>query len=735
MGNQGKTEFLPRFSVVDDTLELYDKEQNPVVVNSQEYWASVASVGAVAYAIAGLVLLYLVLVGILRAVVVGARACKGKKKFEEYENEYAQDRRASIAGGGSPANAFSLVRAITSRRRRLVVDGRGGPDEQGRLYSRCFLDTVKVATLALVLAGFVASLVFMLYGAEMVSLTEGGTNVLGETLRAQAADLRGVRQLTASSPVEQIRGEILWEDFVRNVMPVVNSNLNTLDEAYFGAKVLTYFVPSAVFLVSLLVLGYAFQLHTCFVDLSPAPLVPWLFVIVSLCLGMGLALPSLYSDVCGQADKYMDGDHSGPEDVNRSLAFANSLYPCGGTAAMHFGNATVRPEEVGVALACLELSNDFRSHALGLIQGLNGDLLGFRNAFGISSTTLPLLCVPYESDETVSSNGSSEKQCQQQFRPGSACTAGVVGMAGCVSSVGSMWNPTDVNSLVCALNGKGNTLGSQVLNDGKIKDVDGASLLQNVGFGSVGFTNQHFQNVIGMGGLTTPASVYKQKSCNTGNQRQNLVANFGKPLTEYGYRDYSPAMHQHGLNFEEMEGDAEEALLAMNRSDAVLMTANCEYTRRAVGQMTEYGFGNRCKRLDLVSTVFWIANAVLALVCALLALMLEMLEAAYWDVEDEEDKQQGAVAFVDEAGGFEYGGGAGHYEDFNSSGTSAASAPPMPTLQMPLQTQASAGPVMGYAIRSPSAFDITAPPPRPSSAPPARQVDHYVLEQPPMKVL
>jgi len=151
--------------------------------------------------------------------------------------------------------------------------------------------------------------------------------------------------------------------------------------------------------------------------------------------------------------------------------------------------------------------------------------------------------------------------------------------------------------------------------------------------------------------------------------------------------------------------------------------------------MTEYGFGNRCKRLDLVSTVFWIANAVLALVCALLALMLEMLEAAYWDVEDEEDKQQGAVAFGDEAGGFEYGGGAGHYEDFNSSGTSAASAPPMPTLQMPLQTQASAGPVMGYAIRSPSAFDITAPPPRPSSAPPARQVDHYVLEQPPMKVL
>ena len=74
-----------------------------------------------------------------------------------------------------------------------------GRTKRDRHYSRSFLDKVRVGILFLSLMAFVACFVSLLYGSEMLSLTDKGTGALTATLKTQEEDLLAVLNLTSAS--------------------------------------------------------------------------------------------------------------------------------------------------------------------------------------------------------------------------------------------------------------------------------------------------------------------------------------------------------------------------------------------------------------------------------------------------------------------------------------------------------------------------------------------------------
>ena len=628
------SEFYPRLSVVNGSLEIYDDK--PVVVNSQEYLASVASLGGIPYALAAIVLAYLVLSYIIRGL------CAWYKIFIAGESE-EEDWESGL-----------------------------GRTKRDRHYSRSFLDKVRVGILFLSLMAFVACFVSLLYGSEMLSLTDKGTGALTATLKTQEEDLLAVLNLTSasSSLATREKGEVLRKDFVSTVSSVVTSNDATLDESYTYAAVLIYLVPSVVVVTFVFSLMYAFRICEC--EVSPGFIVPWIFVVAALCLGASLGLPSLYSDVCAEAGAFGakmaalgSGGEAGGALGGDTAAFVASVYPCT-TAAALFGNASLSERKTRVATSALALANDLRSHANGLVQTLNLDLQSVATKASLGSS-LRQICAPYAALPLY-----GEEDC-------GASGAALSGM----------------KEMACALNARGNHL---------------------------------------EGGEALPTAVYEASACNGG---------LGKPLAELlkgsdgYYYLYKEVMGLHGVSYVEMRERAVQADEAMALSDAILRGAGCHYSEEALSAMCQYGYGNRCDRLDFVSTVFWIANSALVFVLALLGLCLEILRCIYADIAAQKVhvyasgrhhdwNQTGETGTTGSTTGAVWSSDVHNYSDLEST---AASAPPMPG------SPPASAPVMGYAIAMPQHSHATAISPRNGHyhVMPNR-VPSYRIPEPSMKV-
>ena len=108
------------------------------------------------------------------------------------------------------------------------------------------------------------------------------------------------------------------------------------------------------------------------------------------------------------------------------------------------------------------------------------------------------------------------------------------------------------------------------------------------------------------GNLPYPSLLWVPNRCSR--TRANLLENFSKSSSGGGYAGQASAMVQRGLSFEAMEDAAAMAAEAALASDDVVSRANCGFTREALQGMRNYSHGDRCDRLDFVSTVFWIGE-------------------------------------------------------------------------------------------------------------------------------
>ena len=567
------TEFLPRFSIIDGAISAYDVDKRGVVANGSEYLFGVLSVGVVPFALAALVLCYVVVVNlVLRplalAVGIGRRSGGGEDPAEEREMGMAAAGRGRGGGG--------ILRALSSRSRRrrearLVLPGERDERDNSCISSRCFVDTTKVLVLFFALTSLVCCLVLVLYGAEMQSLSERGTDSFEETLKNEGARLNVARraaQYTGEAGAAQ-RAAVLWEHFVKRVVPVVTKNHSVLDDSYFGAIVLVYFVPAAAALIGFASVGFAFRVCRCSEESSPSPLVPWLFVLCACCFGLALGAPALFSDVCGQASEYLASPRL---NTRLNAKFASSVYPCASLGMRTAGSWDATAEELGSALASLGFSSDLRAYAVSKTRQLNQDLRAYRTGLGLSEQQVPPLCEPYSALDPENATALRD----------AGMGLGVVEAAWLVGTEG------------------GNRHGGRTLEWGATPPIsvlfspDEAAQLPDL------------KKAVEGGNLPYPSLLWVPNRCSR--TRANLLENFSKSSSGGGYAGQASAMVQRGLSFEAMEDAAAMAAEAALASDDVVSRANCGFTREALQGMRNYSHGDRCDRLDFVSTVFWIGE-------------------------------------------------------------------------------------------------------------------------------
>ena len=564
------TEFLPRFSIIDGAISAYDVDKRGVVANGSEYLFGVLSVGVVPFALAALVLCYVVVVNlVLRpmalAVGIGRRSGGGEDPAEEREMGMAAAGRGRGGGG--------ILRALSSRSRRrrearLVLPGERDERDNSCISSRCFVDTTKVLVLFFALTSLVCCLVLVLYGAEMQSLSERGTDSFEETLKNEGARLNVARraaQYTGEAGAAQ-RAAVLWEHFVKRVVPVVTKNHGVLDDSYFGAIVLVYFVPAAAALIGFASVGFAFRVCRCSEESSPSPLVPWLFVLCACCFGLALGAPALFSDVCGQASEYLASPRL---NTRLNAKFASSVYPCASLGMRTAGSWDATAEELGSALASLGLSSDLRAYAVSKTRQLNQDLRAYRTGLGLSEQQVPPLCEPYSALDPENATAMRD----------AGMGLGVVEAAWLVGTEG------------------GNRHGAGLWSGGPLPDL-GLVLA-----GRGGATPRPEEGRRGGQPPLSSCCGFPTGAPGQGQSAGELL----QVVVRGGYAGQASAMVQRA-ELEAMEDAAAMAAEAALASDDVVSRANCGFTREALQGMRNYSHGDRCDRLDFVSTVFWIGE-------------------------------------------------------------------------------------------------------------------------------
>ncbi len=621
------TEVTPRLTFTEGGgfpgVEVSEYEAPGVVANDPVYLASVASLGLVGYGAAALILVSWVLsllVWLLR------RLCCSRRRSDQaiYDDMYGDQ------GEGE--------------------DGLGG---KRRRYSQASVDRVKVASLALILLGWLAALVSVLYATEAYTLTERGTDALQATASAQSLDLLGLfdksADLKTAAHLERLNR--VWQAVEGAVLATVRRNRQALDEAYVVAFCLVYIVPATSLCFFFWALLAVFRNHPGAVRGLLHWVAPFMAAALAAYFGASYALPSLYADVCAFAAPWTAASSAvaveavpGPLLTQQNLAengaFAASLYPCASLdLAAALNGSTGAAAGYKVWLDAFELTRAARQRANSVMQGLNNDLedLATRSdtwwmaagaGTGGREVRLTFLCAPFEK-RTV----ASEAECR-------ALLAGAGAGAQPVSAA---------RALACALHARGEmSLPVEVYEETQRCD--------------------HTE--------------YKDVKPSFRFQYANQAADFSLSVAAGGYAEYAQMLAQYGFDLEEMAGRAAEAVWTAAKSGAPLRSAVCGDTAAALREMTQSG--RRCEQLEHIADVLWVANAAVFLACGLLTVCLAVLKGNYKKLEILEKERRGGRGgerMVRVAEGIPATPPAQHmhpHQQRPHSPHAGASAPPMP---------------------------------------------------------